>query len=156
MKPGVYTQLFTQLVFAVKYRESLLSEPIRKEVFSYMSGLLTNKKHKSIIVNGYSDHVHVFFGLNPVACISDIVADLKRSSSLFINEKKWFRGKFQWQDGYGGFSYSKSHVENVYNYLLNQAEHHKKRPFKEEYLDLLKKFEVEYDKKYLFEFFDNV
>lgn len=149
-------KLFTQLVFAVKHRESLLSEPIRKEVFSYMSGLLTNKKHKSIIVNGYSDHVHVFFGLNPVACISDIVADLKRSSSLFINEKKWFRGKFQWQEGYGAFSYSKSHVENVYNYLLNQAEHHKKRPFRDEYLDLLKKFEIEYDEKYLFEFFDNV
>jgi len=155
MKPGVYTQLFTQLVFAVKDRECILSELKRKEVFSYMSGMLTNKKHKSIIVNGYSDHVHVFFGLNPVMSISDIVADLKRSSSLFINEKKWLKGKFQWQEGYGAFSYSKSHLENVYNYILNQNEHHKKRPFKEEYLDLLKKFEVEYDERYLFEFFDN-
>jgi REP element-mobilizing transposase RayT len=154
MKPGVYTQLFIHLVFAVKNRECILSESIRKEVFSYMSGLLTNKKHKSIIVNGYTDHVHVFFGLNPVMSISDIVADLKRSSSLLINEKKWLRGKFQWQEGYGAFSYSKSHVENVYNYILNQNVHHKKRPFKEEYLDLLKKFEVDYDERYLFEFFD--
>ncbi|MEI6696583.1 MAG: IS200/IS605 family transposase [Bacteroidota bacterium] len=117
MKPGVYTQLYTHLVFAVKYRECLLSEPIRKDVFSYMSGLLSNKNHKSIIVNGYADHVHVFLGLNPTVSISDTVADLKRSSSLFINEKKWLKGRFQWQEGYGAFSYSKSHIENVYNYI---------------------------------------
>ena len=86
MKPGVYTQLYTQLVFAVKYRECLLTEPVRNEVFSYMSGLLTNKKHKTIIINGYLDHVHVFLGINPTVSISDVVADLKRSSSLFINE----------------------------------------------------------------------
>ena len=106
--------------------ECLLTEPIRKEVFSYMSGVLTNKQHKSIIVNGYSDHVHVFFGLNPTMSISDIVSDLKRSSSLFINEKKWYKGTFQWQEGYGAFSYSKSYIETVYNYILNQKEHHKK------------------------------
>lgn len=155
MKPGVFSQLYTHLVFAVKNRECLLTEPMRKEVFSYMSGLLTNKNHKSIIVNGYSDHVHVFFGMNPTMCVSDIVSDLKRSSSLFINEKKWFRGKFHWQEGYGGFSYSKSHVENVYNYILNQSNHHRKKTFKEEYLELLKKFEVEFDEKFLFEFFEN-
>jgi REP element-mobilizing transposase RayT len=156
MKPGVYTQLYIQLVFAVKYRECLLSEPIRNEVFSYMTGLLTNKKHKSIIVNGYADHVHVFFGMNPTMSISDIVADLKRSSSLLINEKGWFKGKFQWQEGFGAFSYSKSHVEKVYNYIINQKEHHQKKPFRDEYLDLLKKFEVDYDERFLFEFFDNV
>ncbi|MEI7597560.1 MAG: IS200/IS605 family transposase [Bacteroidota bacterium] len=88
MKPGVYTQLYTQLVFAVKHRECLLNESIRNEVFSYMSGLLTNKKHKSLIINGYTDHVHVFVGINPTVSVSDIVADLKRSSSLFINKKK--------------------------------------------------------------------
>ena len=136
--------------------ECLLTEPIRKEVFSYMSGVLTNKQHKSIIVNGYSDHVHVFFGLNPTMSISDIVSDLKRSSSLFINEKKWYKGTFQWQEGYGAFSYSKSYIETVYNYILNQKEHHKKSSFKEEYLDMLKKFDIEYDDRFLFEFFDNV
>jgi REP element-mobilizing transposase RayT len=156
MKPGVYTQLYTQLVFAVKYRECLLTEPVRNEVFSYMSGLLTNKKHKTIIVNGYLDHVHVFLGINPTVSISDVVSDLKRSSSLFINDKKLVNGKFQWQEGYGAFSYSKSHVENVYNYILNQKEHHQKRPFREEYLDLLKKFDLVYDDRFLFEFFDNV
>ncbi|MBI5541018.1 MAG: IS200/IS605 family transposase [Bacteroidia bacterium] len=156
MKPGVYTQLYTQLVFAVKYRECLLTESIRNEVFSNMSDLLTNKKHKTIIINGYLDHVHVFLSINPTVSISDVVSDLKRSSSLFINDKKLVKGKFQWQEGYGAFSYSKSHVENVYNYILNQKEHHQKRPFREEYLDLLKKFDVVYDDRFLFEFFDNV
>ena len=153
MKPGNYTQLYIQFVFAVKYRECLLTEKIRNEVFSYMSGTLTNKKHKSIIINGYTDHVHVFLGLNPSFSISDVVADLKRSSSLFINDNKWLPGKFKWQDGYGAFSYSKSHIKNVYNYILNQVEHHRSKPFKEEYLELLKQFEIEYDERYLFEFF---
>ena len=156
MKPGVFTQLHIHLVFAVKYRERLLNEVQRKEVFSYMSGLLTNKNHKTIIINGYSDHVHAFLGLNSAMSISDVVADLKRSSSIFINEKKWFKGKFQWQEGYGAFSYSKSHVENVYNYILNQKVHHQRKAFKDEYLDLLKNFDIEYDERYLFEFFENV
>lgn len=156
MKPGVYTQLYTHLVFAVKNRECLLTEPIRNEVFRYMSGLLTNKKYKTIIINGYLDHVHVFLCINPTVSISDVVSDLKRSSSLFINDKKLVNGKFQWQEGYGAFSYSKSHVENVYNYILNQKEHHQKRPFREEYLDLLKKFDLVYDDRFLFEFFDDL
>ena len=154
MKPGVFTQLHIQLVFAVKHRDRLLRESIREEVFSYMSGIVTNLKHKSIIINGVSDHVHVFLGLNPSVSISDTIWELKRSSSLFINEKKWFNSKFNWQDGYGAFSYSKSQVENVYNYIKTQEEHHKKRTFREEYIDFLDKFKVDYDKKYLFEFFD--
>jgi len=153
MKPGSYTQLYVQLVFAVKFRERLLTENIRKEVFSYMSGILTNKKHKSIIINGYTDHVHVFFGLNPSVSVSDTVADLKRSSSIYINENRLLPGKFQWQDGYGAFSYSKSGIENVYNYILNQVEHHRVKPFREEYLELLKAFDIEYDDRFLFEFF---
>jgi len=154
MKPGVFTQLHIQLVFAVKHRDSLLNDNIRKEVFSYMSGIVTNLKHKSIIINGVSDHVHVFLGLNPSVSISDTIWELKRSSSLFINNKKWFNSKFNWQDGYGAFSYSKPLVESVYNYILTQEDHHKKRTFREEYIDFLDKFEVEYDKKYLFDFFD--
>ncbi len=154
MKPGVFTQLYIQLVFAVKYRDRLLNDDIREEVFSYMSGIVTNSKHKSIIINGVSDHVHIFLGLNPNLSISDTVRDLKRSSSLFINEKKWFKSKFQWQEGYGAFSYSKSQVDNVYNYIQKQEEHHKKTTFREEYIDFLKKFEIEYDKKFLFDFFN--
>ena len=153
MKPGVFTQLYVQLVFAVKYRDRLLKDDIRPEIFSYMSGIATSLKHKSIIINGVSDHVHIFIGLNPSISISDTVWELKRSSSLFINNKKWFKSKFQWQEGYGSFSYSRSQIDNIYKYIENQELHHKRTSFKEEYIDFLEKFEIEYDNKYLFDFF---
>lgn len=154
MKPGTYTQLYIHLVFAVKFRESILTKSQREELYKYTSGIIENKKCKPIIVNGYTDHIHILTGLNPSVPISDLVRDIKRSTSLFINnEKKWFRGKFNWQDGYGAFSYAKSQLDNVYNYILTQEEHHGKRSFRDEYLDILKKFDVEYDPKYLFEFF---
>jgi putative transposase len=151
MKPGTFTQLYTHLIFAVKYRERLLTNNIRSEVFSYISGIITNRKHKSIIVNGMPDHIHILLGLNPNDKISDLVGSIKKNSSLFIN---LFHGKFHWQDGYGAFSYGKSQLNNVYNYILNQEDHHKKRTFREEYIGLLNKFEIKYDKKYLFEFFE--
>ena len=154
MKPGVFTQLYTHLVFAVKYRDRLLTKEIRAEVFSYMSGIITNRKHKSIIINGMPDHVHILLGLNPNDKISDLVACLKRDSSSFINNKKWFRSKFHWQDGYGAFSYGRSQLDKIYNYVLSQEKHHSRKKFSEEYTELLRKFEVEYDEKYLFEFFD--
>lgn len=154
MKPGTYTQLYVQLVFAPKYRERLLIKEIRSEVFSYISGIITNRKHKSIIINGMSDHIHILLGLNPNDKISDLVACLKRESSTFINQKNWFREKYHWQDGYGAFSYGRSQLDKVYNYIMNQETHHKKRTFRKEYLELLKKFEIEFDEKYLFEFFD--
>jgi len=154
MKPGVFTQLNTQLVFAVKYRDRLLTKEIRAEVFSYMSGILTNRKHKSIIINGMSDHVHILFGSNPNDKLSDLVACLKRDSSSFINEKNWFKGKFHWQDGYGAFSYGRSQLDKIYNYILNQENHHNRRTFCKEYTELLNKFEAEYEDKYLFEFFN--
>jgi REP element-mobilizing transposase RayT len=119
-----------------------------------MSGIATNMKHKSIIIDGVSDHVHVFLGLNPVVSISDTVYELKRSTSLFINDKKWFNRKFNWQEGYGAFSYSRSHIDNVYNYIKNQEQHHRKQTFRDEYAEFLKKYEVEYDNRFLFEFFD--
>ena len=154
MKPGVFTQLYVMLVFSPKYRESLLRKEIRGEVFSYISGIITNRKHKSIIINGVSDHIHILLGLNPNDKISDLVGCIKRDSSSFINEKKWFKNKFHWQDGYGAFSYGKSQLETIYKYIANQENHHKKSTFRDEYILLLKKFEVEYNEKYLFEFFD--
>lgn len=154
MKPGVFTQLYIHLVFAVKYRDRLLKENHRPELYKYISGIVTNHKHKSIIINGMPDHVHILVGLNPDMSISDLVREIKRSSSLFINERKWFVGKFGWQEGYGAFSYSRSQLDSIYNYILNQHVHHKKRTFREEYLELLKKFEIEYDERYLFEFFE--
>ena len=154
MKSGVFTQLYTHLVFAVKYRDRLLKREIRPEIFSYISGVITNRKHKSIIINGVSDHIHILIGLNPNDKISDLVASIKRSSSLYINDKGFFNGKFHWQDGYGAFSYGKSQIDDIYKYIANQEDHHKRRTFRQEYLKLLEKFEIEYDEKYLFEFFD--
>ena len=154
MKPGVFTQLYTQLVFAPKYRERLLSKEIRSEVFSYISGIITNRKHKSIIINGMPDHVHILIGLNPNDRISDLVGAIKKNSSVFINKKGLVVGKFHWQDGYGAFSYGKSQLEKIYNYIKNQENHHKKLTFHEEYVELLKRFEIEYDQKYLFDFFE--
>jgi len=152
MKPGTYTQMYVQLVFAVKNREAALHSEIRKRVFEYMSGIITNLNHKSIIVNGVSDHVHAFIGLNPSISISDTVHDLKRSSTLFINKENLCARKFAWQEGYGGFTYSRSQVEKVYKYILTQEEHHHKTTFKSEYIDFLNKFEIEHDDRYLFDF----
>jgi len=154
MKPGVFTQLYTHLVFAVKYRERLLTKNIRSEVFSYISGIVTNRKNKSIIVNGMPDHIHILVGLNPDDKISELVGAIKKNSSLFINEKNFFRGKFHWQDGYGAFSYGRSQLNGIYNYIANQQIDHQSRTFREEYTSLLEKFAIEYDEKYLFEFFD--
>jgi putative transposase len=153
MKPGVFTQLYIHLVFAVKYRDRMLTKEIRSEVFRYMSGILKNRKHKSIIINGIADHAHILFGANPNDSISDLVACLKRDTSTYINEKKFFKVKFQWQDGYGAFTYGRSQLDKIYNYILNQEKHHHTRTFREEYIDLLKKFEIEHEEKYLFEFF---
>lgn len=156
MKPGVFTQLYIHIVITPKYRERLLAKEIRGEVFSYISGILTNRGHKSIIINGIADHAHIFYGENPNDKISDLVGCIKKESSTFINSKNWFRGKFHWQDGYGAFSYSRSQLDTVYKYIANQEQHHKKISFKEEYTELLQKFCVEYDVKYLFEFFEDV
>lgn len=134
MKPGVFTQLYVQLIFAVKYRDRLLNKNIKEEVFRYVSGIITQRRHKSIIINGMPDHIHILLGLNPDEKISDLVAAIKRSSSLFINEKKWFRQKFHWQDGYGAFTYSRSQLNVIYNYIVNQENHHRKKTFREEYI----------------------
>jgi REP element-mobilizing transposase RayT len=154
MKPGTFTQIYIQLIFSPLYREALLHPPIRPDIFRYMSGIVTHLGHKSIIINGMADHVHLFIGLNPKLSISETVKEVKRASSLFINQQKFFPGKFQWQSGYGGFSYSQSHIDRVYQYILNQQEHHKKKSFREEYMGFLKKYNIEFENQYLFEFFD--
>ncbi|NPD45710.1 IS200/IS605 family transposase [Lentimicrobium sp. S6] len=154
MKPGTFTQLYIQMVFAVDFRKALLTKEIRPQVFKYIGGIINDLGHKTIIVNGVSDHVHAFVGLNPKISISDTVHDIKRSSSLFINDNQLSNFHFKWQPGFGAFSYSRSHIDNVYKYIQNQEEHHKKEKFKTEYIKFLKKFEVEYDERYLFEFMD--
>lgn len=154
MKPGTFTQIYIQLVFSPKHRECLLIERIRPRIFEYLSGIATNLGHKSIIINGMSDHVHLFVGLNPKMSISETVKELKRSSSIFIKEQKFFPGKFEWQEGYGGFSYGRSQIDSVYEYIKNQERQHQKRSFREEYMGFLNKYEIEFENQYLFEFFD--
>lgn len=151
---GTFSQLYIQVVFAVKGRENLIAKTWKDDLHKYISGIITNKEQKSIIVNGMPDHIHAFIGLRPSMRISDLVRDIKNNSSNFINDNKLVKGRFSWQEGYGAFSYSHSHIKNVYNYILNQEEHHKKRSFREEYLELLKRFEIEHNEKYLFEWID--
>ncbi len=148
---GTFSQIYIQCVFAVKGRENLLQKPWRDEVFKYMTGIVEGKNQKSIIINGVSDHVHIFVGLKPSMCISDLMRDIKNNSSRFINEQKYLKGKFSWQEGYGAFSYSHSQIDQVYQYIFNQEQHHQKKTFREEYIDFLQKFEVEHDEKYLFD-----
>ncbi|TRX31873.1 IS200/IS605 family transposase [Flavobacterium sp. ZT3R18] len=152
---GTFSQVYIQVVFAVKGRQNLLQKPWRDEVFKYMAGIIKGKNQKSIIVNGVEDHVHLFIGLKPSMSISDLIRDVKNNTTNFINEQKFIQGKFSWQEGYGAFSYSHSQIDSVYQYIFNQEEHHHKKTFKEEYLDFLKKFEIEYDEKYLFEWIED-
>ena len=149
--PNTYSQIYIQIVFAVKHRESLIHESIREQVEKYITGIITNKNQKLIAIYCNPDHIHILVGLKPSISISDLVRDIKVGSSNYIRDNKLVRGKFNWQDGFGAFSYSRSNLDNVVKYILNQAEHHKQKTFKEEYIDFLEKFEIEYDNKYLFE-----
>jgi REP element-mobilizing transposase RayT len=151
---GTYSQVYIQVVFAVKGRQNLIARSWKDELHKYMSGIITQKEQKSIIVNGMPDHIHAFIGLRPSMRISDLVRDIKNNSSKFINDNGFVKGKFSWQEGFGVFSYSHSHIERVYNYILNQEEHHRKKTFKKEYLELLKKFEIEFKEEYVFDFLE--
>ena len=151
---GTFSQIYIQVVFAVKGRENLIAGSWKDELHKYISGIIKGKEQKPIIVNGMPDHIHAFIGLRPSMPISDLVRDIKNNSSNFINDHKFVKGKFAWQEGYGAFSYSHSQIQNVYDYILNQEEHHKKKNFRKEYLDFLKKFEIEHNEKYLFEWID--
>ena len=151
---GTFSQIYIQIVFAVKGRENLIDKSWKTELHKYIAGTIKGKEQKPIIVNGMADHIHAFVGLRPAMAISDLARDIKNNSSKFINEKGFVKGKFSWQEGYGAFSYSHSQIGNVYDYILNQEEHHKKKTFKEEYLEFLEKFEIGFDEKYLFEWYD--
>jgi REP element-mobilizing transposase RayT len=151
---GTFSQIYIQVVFAVKGRENLLQNPWRQDVFKYMAGIIKAKNHKPIIVNGVADHVHLFIGLKPVMALSDLVRDVKNNTSNFINEKKFVKKKFSWQEGYGAFSYAHSQLDVVYQYIYNQEEHHRKKTFKEEYLDYLEKFEIAHEERFLFDWLD--
>ena len=152
--PGTFSQIYIQIVFAVKGRENLIANSWKSELHKYIAGTIKGKGQKPIIVNGMPDHIHAFVGLKPVMAISGLVRDIKNNASNFVNDHNFVKGKFAWQESFGVFSYSHSHIGKVYDYILNQEKHHKTKSFKQEYLDFLKKFEVEFDEKYLFEWYD--
>jgi putative transposase len=147
---NTYTQIHLHLIFAVKYRESVILDSWKDELYKYITGIVQNNKHKLIVINGMLDHIHLLIGFRPIQSLSDLLQDIKGNSSKWINEKRFIRGKFEWQEGYAAFSYGKSQIKNVINYIENQEEHHKKKTFREEYIDFLNIFEVEYDEKYIF------
>ncbi len=151
---GTFSQIYIQLVFAVKGRNCLISNLWEEELYKYITGIVRNKEQKMLAINGMPDHVHLFIGMKPSCCLSDLVREIKKSSNDFINEKKFTNFKFQWQEGYGAFSYSHSNLDNVIKYLMNQKEHHKRKSFKDEYLEFLQKFEIEFKDEYLFKWID--
>jgi len=152
---NTYTQIYIHIVFAVQGRQNLIPKSHKEELHKYITGIVRNKGQKLIAINSMPDHTHTFIGMKPAIALSDLVRDIKNNSSGFINNKKWIRGKFNWQKGFGAFSYGHSQIDAVVKYILNQEQHHAKKSFREEYLDMLKMFQVEYDEKYLFEWFES-
>ena len=152
---NTYHQVYIQVVFAVKDRESLIHASWEEELYKYISGIVKNKEQKMLAINGMPHHIHFLIGMKPSCCLSDLVREIKKSSNDFIREKKFCNHKFQWQEGYGAFSYSHSNLDNVIGYIQNQKEHHKKRTFKDEYIDFLTKYEIEFKNEYLFQWIEN-
>ena len=148
---NTYTQIYLHVVFSTKHRIPNLELPWRKEVHKYIAGIITEKGHKSIIVNGVEDHVHLFMGLKPFVTISTLIGEIKSNYSNFINKSNWVQNKFAWQEGYGAFSYAQSQIQEVYNYILQQEEHHNKFSFEAEYKNLLEKFEIDVNPEYVFD-----
>ncbi len=147
---NTYTQLYIQFVYAVKFRTGLIQASWKDEFYKYSTGIIQKNKHKLIAINGMPDHVHILIGINPIQSISDLMKDVKGCSSKWINEKGFLKQKFEWQDGYGAFSYGKSQVDAVIKYINNQEVHHKRLTFREEYLAFLQKFEIDYKEEFIF------
>ena len=151
---NTFSRIYLQFVFAVKGRQNLISAKYKEELHKYMTRVAQNRKAKMLAIHCMPVHTHLFVGFKPNVFISEFIKEIKIESNEFINSKKWIRGKFNWQDGYGVFSYSHSQIDNVVKYILNQEAHHRKRTFRQEYHELLEKFEIPYEEKYLFDFMD--
>lgn len=151
---NTYSQIHIQIIFAVKGRQSLIPFSFDEELYKYITGIVQNKKQKMLAINGMPDHIHFFIGLRPDCTISDLVREVKKASNKFVNEKLNLGGGFAWQDGFGAFSYCRSEVQTVINYIKNQKKHHLKEKFKEEYISFLKEFEIEFKPEYLFDWID--
>lgn len=149
-----YTQLYIQVIFAVQNRVALIGSKWEVELYKYITGIVQNKGQKMLVINGTENHLHFLIGMKPKCCLSDLVREVKKSSTEFIKTKKLTNFAFKWQEGFGAFSYSHSNLPSVIRYIENQKEHHKNKTFKEEYEEFLKIFEVEYKKEHIFDFFE--
>ncbi len=152
--PNTYSQIYIQIVFAVQGRQNLIASSNREELHKYITGIVQNRNQKLLTIFAMPNHVHILVGIKPSIAISDLVRDIKAGSSKFINDNGWNNYKFNWQEGFGAFSYSKSQVDSVIQYIMKQEEHHRKISFKEEYIEFLNKFDIEYNEQYLFDWID--
>ena len=149
--PNTYTQIYIQTVFTVQNKLSLIELEWQEELYKYITGIITNEGQKLLAINGMQDHIHILIGLKPTVALSNVVRDIKANSSKFINEQRFIAGKFEWQQGFGAFSYSHSQIPVIAKYIENQEEHHKRQSFREEYLGFLKLFNVDYKEEFVFE-----
>ncbi len=149
-----FTQIYIQIVFAVRNREALIQPEWEEDLFKYITGIVQKKDQKMLAINGTKDHLHIFIGMKPTCCLSDLVREVKKSSISYIKEQKYIKSAFYWQKGFGAFSYSHSQLDQVIRYINNQKQHHKKKSFKQEYTALLKAFNIEFKNEYLFDWLE--
>lgn len=147
---NTYTQIHIHTVFAVQNRNALIGTTWKIELYKYITGIIQNNGHKLLAINGTADHIHILFGMRPNQSLSDVMKQVKQDSSKWINIKGFVNAKFSWQADYGAFSYAKSEVPKIINYIKNQEEHHKTKTFRDEYLELLKEFDIDFDTNYIF------
>lgn len=152
---NTYTQIYIHIVFAVQGRQNLISREHKEEMHKYITGIVTNQKQKMIAINSMPDHVHILIGQTPDIALLELVGDIKTGSTNHINRQRWVAGRFSWQEGFGAFSYARSQLPAVIRYIENQEQHHRGRTFREEYLEMLEKFKVTYDQRYVFESVDH-
>ena len=153
---NTFSQIYIQTAFAVENRQSLITPDFKEDLHKYITGIVSNQRQKLISINGMPDHLHILIGLRPAMALADLVREIKADSTNFINEKKLVRGRFNWQEGYGAFSYGHSQLNAIVRYIQNQERHHQKQSFKNEYMALLRKFDIAFDDKYVFKFIDSL
>jgi putative transposase len=147
---NTYTQIHIHFVSVVKYREAMIQSLWKERLHQYITGIVRSYDHKMLAINSMPDHFHMLIGFRPTQSIAELMKNVKACSSEWINQENFTKKKFNWQDGYGAFSYAKSDVKNVARYIANQEQHHRKKSFQEEYRQLLKEFEIDFDERYLF------
>ena len=146
-----FSQMYVQVVFAVRNRNALIMPEWEENLYKYITGIVTNKGQKLLAINGTRNHIHIFLNIKPSCCISDLVREIKKASNAYVKENGLSKFKFEWQSGFGAFTYSKSDIGNVIHYINNQKEHHRKHTFKEEFLNFIEEFQIEYNEKYSFD-----